>query len=312
MIGLDTAPQLATQISSGIIENYKSYWATHFYSFLQCLHNQKNINYRPSMLSSFPIWTLSTLRGTMEINFFNSIRRNVQNHGFQYFLTNFLNLKMSSGIVSQLIHNLSKIHQVSFNPEYNNYMFYMAGWDSTLGDGIAERFELIFPHGTEGEVKDVIDRSDICMVLTDPTTNGKIGIFGEVEGNHGNRQLLGSYWSSRPKLSSFSIGISKSSGNGCWFQQTQHNDIDRVHIQFYSGHFVVMDFVNVLDFYQDIFLKGPFGKFQHIDEEFDFFANLIAANWNTPMDQLLGALYSYVNGNDIIFKPDGSLASIQS
>ena len=82
--------QLATPLNVGVIKNYKSYWATHFYSVLQCLHSHRALNYTPTGLAYYPHWKLRDLRADLPFNFFHQIESSLQNWGFQYFMSVFL------------------------------------------------------------------------------------------------------------------------------------------------------------------------------------------------------------------------------
>jgi|GEM_PF-2437111 len=295
---------LAQTLPQPVIDAPKSYWASHFYAVLQCLHYQRNLDYKPSNLRTFPHWTLASLRGTMETNFFNQLRAKIQNHGFEYFLINFLNLKLGSYIVDSLIKRVLELWGEEYSPTRYEYMFYIAGKDSALSDGIDFRFVDIFPDGSPFEKEEVIERADLCLVLTDKINGIKNAIFGEVEGNNGNDLLLASYWRRRPRLSVFSIGIGRkygqSNGNESYIVNNVHDYLARVHIHFESNHYVVIDFEETIDFFHHIFLMGPNSRYTHREDEFLFFADMIAKNFETPMPQLLSLLYSYVDGRDTV------------
>jgi hypothetical protein len=298
-MNLKTIKATNTPLHFGPIDDIKSYWASHFYAVLQCLHYQITLTHSPrtDLVVLYPNWTLGNLRGTLKPNFFNMIKQSVQNHGFQYFLACFLNLKMSSEVVDEIINQVCNIYEIDLDRGFLSFTFHIAGGDSILSQGLNERFDVVIPDGTSEEILDVIDRSDICLLLR-YAGNKNFALFGEVEGNHGSKQLRGSYWGKRPKLSSFSIGVAQGKTKLAWIGTSIFDMIPRAHVIFEKDHFVVHDFRRTVEYFEDIFQNGPTWKRCSGDEEWDFFANMIRVNWDTPMPTLLNIIHSYVDSHD--------------
>lgn len=282
-----------------MIDNSKSYWASHFYAILQCLHYHTTLTHSPRTDLSviYPTWTLGNLRGTLRVNFFSLIKQSVQNHGFQYFLACFLNLKMSSEVVTEIINSVSEINGVNIDRNFTSFTFHISGNDSLLSVGLSERFDETIPFGTNEEILDVIQRSDICLLLR-YYDGKKIALFGEVEGNHGQNQIRRSYWKNRPRLSSFAIGVLPGNNKLAWIGTSTYDLIPRTLVMFEQDHFVVNDFRNTVDYFEDIFQNGPTWRRISGDDDFDFFRNIILTNWNEPMPTLLAKIYSYVDSPD--------------
>ena len=297
-------------LNFGFISEPKNYWSTHFYAVLQCLHYQKNFSNLPYNLRTYPIWSLSHLRGTMQTNFFYNIRGQVRNHGFEYFLTALLNQKIGYEVAKRLISELSNIYGTNFGIEHEQYAFYMTGWDSTLNTGLSDHFHTVIPWGTQDEINAVLNRADICLIATNLATNRKTAIFGEVEGNHGSKLVKSSYWAKKHRLSTFSIGVINGKQKQCYVFIQNYEDAPRVHIQFENSHFVVQDFDTTLDFFQFIFNAGPFAPYPYPDDDFGFFACMIRDNWETPIEALLMKISAHMNYGDLLRNGNGDITTV--
>ena len=200
---------IISPIKPEIITNYKSYWATHFYSVLKCLDSHKNLMNSPMKLECFPLWSLALLRGELPPNFFDKIESYMANWGFQYFLASFFNQKLSSNIVIELIERLENIYNVKFSRSLDLFEFYVSGGDSSLSYELNKIFTSVFPYKLNGIVsnrRDLIAYSDLCLVLEDSDTETKVGIFGEVEGIYGNKFNTEKYWGKKQDFCVFAIG----------------------------------------------------------------------------------------------------------
>lgn len=298
-----TKSQLANPVNVGIIENYKSYWASHFYSVLECLHSHKTMNHSPMNLRSYPNWSLSEMRGDLPLNFFNELESYIRNWGFQYFLSVFMNNKMSSEIVEQLVKNLSDLYNANFSTNFNNYAFYISGHDSALSHGLLDRFTEVFPPELRENKPDssiLIAQSDLCLILTSPKTNNKVAIFGEVEGTYGSDMSNQSYWRNKLDFCVFTVGVIEGSGKGTYVANSCLNGIDRVNILFEKKHPVVADFQTVLNFMKILFVEGPSTKIQLRDEEFDYFFNKVKSYWKRPILDLINDMQSYFERSQVI------------
>ena len=186
---------IITPVSLGVIPSNRSYWATHFYSILQCLDQHKNLEFSPRRLDSYPNYSLAILRGCLPSNFFNQIERYIENWGVQYFLANFFNQKLGGNVVEELISRIEKAYDVTFNKSLNYFSFHVSGNDSNLSSKLREQFSEVFPIYLNGEfatVETLIGQSDLCLILSN-LQNVKVGLFGEVEGIYGNKLRTESY-----------------------------------------------------------------------------------------------------------------------
>ncbi|MEC7608787.1 MAG: hypothetical protein VX964_01315 [Verrucomicrobiota bacterium] len=305
--------ELVTPISFGIIENEKSYWANHFYSVIECINSHKNLQHSPMRFKSFPLWTLNEMRGFLPLNFFEVIQNYLYNWGFQYFLATFLNQKASKGIVEELISRLSQMYNVDFSSSLSEYSFYISGNDSTLSQTLQDNFTEVFPlelRSIKANTQKLINESDLCLILKNPITEGKVGIFGEVEGIHGNKLRNKSYWDNKQDFCVFSFGVIDGPNKECYVESLNVNGIDRVCFHLEKENFVVKDFHQTLEYMKYLFMNGPSIKLQSHSEEFDYFVNMVKNYWLRPAGELLGELSRYIDGDDIIGKTQKTLSII--
>lgn len=267
--------QLATPLPVGVIQNYKSYWATHFYAVLQCLHSHKVLQYTPRVFAYYPSWKLRDLRADLPHNFFHHLEGHLQNFGFQYFMSVFLNYKMASGIVDQLIENLSQLYGIPLLTSQTRYQFFLSGSDSVLSEGLLDEFTEVFPsqiNGMRPNAQLLAKQSDLCLVLDFPIPHARLAIFGEVEGLHGHDLSNASYWNKKLPFCVMTVGVIDGSGKNVYISNTFINDIPRVNLIFERRHPVVQDFLQVLSYMKVLFSEGPGTRIRSNDEEFDFFS----------------------------------------
>ncbi|MFM2607902.1 hypothetical protein AAFX30_09775 [Vibrio chagasii] len=298
-----TNSTLVTPISLGIIENQKSYWANHFYSVIQCLDAQKGFKYSPRRIDGYPLWSLSSLRGHLPPNFFDVVQDYLRNWGFQYFLVSFLNQKMSSNLVQEVVNRLGALYNISFSDQLREYSFHISGNDSALSDGLKSHFSEVFPlaiGNNKPDIDKVIANSDICLVLKNPDTDTKVGIFGEVEGVYGNKLRNQSFWDGKSDFCVFNIGMIDGKTKQCYIENVTFNGSSKVNLYFEKEHFVANDFSITLEWFKQLLMYGPHFSLKANNEEFDYFINYLKVNWAKPACELLEHISSFLDGNDLV------------
>lgn len=190
---------IAKSVNFGPIVRYRSYWAGHFYSILRCLRYHNGLEYPGRKMATYGLqdWSLSQLRGSAPANFFEKINQFMVNWGFQYLMASLLNTRSAGPVVERLILEVERLWEVKFDKALNNYMFHVSGRDSDLSHGLDLLFSDIFPYLgnlNADQTRDVIADSDLCLILQNPHSLGRVGIFGEVEGLKGDRVLRDSFW----------------------------------------------------------------------------------------------------------------------
>jgi len=306
---------MKSYIPNSVIEESKSYWATHFCSLLECLHYHTQLQHNASHLPQYPSWSLSDMRGNLPNNFFYMLKNHIYNWGFQYFIVNFLNQKSGSMIVEKLIEELSNSYNIKFSNNLTCYYFYISGYDSKLSIDLESRFSEIFPRKVGlalPVIPDVIKNSDICLVLKDSVENINVGIFGEVEGHKGHKLKWESFWRNKSDYCVFAIGVIKSECNGCYLDVFNDLNAPKVNLYFEAKHFVVDDFRQAVDYIEQLFLSGPKTMLHIKDEELGFFVDYIKNNWNKPVIELIGFIKKFINFNDYVGKIDGRLPFVTS
>ncbi|MFM0596656.1 hypothetical protein [Paraburkholderia dilworthii] len=309
---------MATPLNVGVIQNYKSYWATHFYAVLQCLHSHRTLNYTPTALAYYPSWKLRDLRADLPFNFFHQIESYLQNWGFQYFMSVFLNYKMSSDIVDQLIGRLSRLYNIQLLNRHIGYRFFLAGSDSILSEGLLDEFTEVFPlqlNGNRSNAQHLAQQSDLCLVLSFPIPYARLAIFGEVEGLHGHSLSNESYWKEKLPFCVITIGVIEGAGKNVYISDTFINNIPRVNLVFERKHPVVQDFLKVLNFMRVLFSEGGGTKMRSGDEEFDFFFNKVRQHWDKNTVELIDDLRTYCNDGELMGvapKPIAIITDIQA
>jgi hypothetical protein len=310
---ISSKKNLITPIPLGIIPNYRSYWATQFYSILQCLDAHKILKYSPMNLTSFPIYTLAVLRGSSPVNFFNEIENYIKNWGIQYFLVNYFNQKLSENVVLELITRIENSYNVKFSRDLEYFSFHVSGNDSALSTDLRGSFSKVFPSNLNGQfanVDDLIAYSDICLVLKNYNSQVKVGIFGEIEGLHGNKLRNEKYWRNKQDFCIFGIGVVGGHQRGVYFCEKHINGICKINLLFERTNFVVQDFYFALYAIKQLFLEGPSAQNRTRDEEFNFFFNEIKKYWNTDIQDLLANLRQYLSPDDLVGFNDGDLQII--
>lgn len=294
-----------------LVPNYRSYWATHFYSVISCLHHHKNLEHSPRRMEAFPFWSLCLLRGSLPSNFFLIIERFIANWGYQYFIVNFLNQKMSFGIVKELVDRIQNLYGTCIVDELSSFGFYISGSDSGLSLGLRERFTRTFPPVHESCYKKLIAQSDLCLILESPSNEEYIAIFGEVEGIYGNKLTKPTYWEGKQDNCVFGIGVLDNiNSNGIYFQEYNDNRYKKVNLLFDISNFVVKDFSETLDFFNNIFHFGPSYKHRSQNDDFNFFASYLKKNWNKPIEEVFAYLEKFIDCNDLVGRNTGILPII--
>ena len=301
-------------LNSSIITGHKSYWATHFCSFFECLHYH-TLEESPNKLKNYPNWSLSDYRGHIPNNFFYVLKRWVRNWGFQYFMANYLNQKVGDYIVDELLDKLSYEFGATFSRDLDKHWFYVSGVDSKLSDDLSGRFDSIFPNKVgllPPDMRKVIRNSDLCLVLKNIKEDVNVGIFGEVEGNKGYKLTTDTFWNNKSDYCVFAIGVDKGSSKECYIDVFDYNGAPKVNIIFEAEHHVVKDFHRVLGAMENLFHNGPKTHFDPLEEEFGFFINYIKMNWDQPVSDIVDFFYKFIDYNDYIGEVDGTLPFMSS
>jgi len=313
-------PVLASKLAFNPIANHRSYWAMHFYSIIECMRFHNGLRY-PSgnFRKEHPDWSLNDLRGHTPPNFFECIDSYMKNWGFQYFLVSFLNSYEMKPIAEKLIQRVGELYGVSFNPYMSDRKFHISGKDSDLSHKLDSLFVDVFPSSLLRQApnrqqlrQQLINNTDICLILTDPRNpSQRVGIFGEVEGLHGEKLGRPGYWSQKNIYSIFAFGVVPEEGKGMYMETRLFNGVNRVLITFQARNSIVYDFRLILHWMHQLFNCGPYHRCECHDDLLDFI-DIIKKNWFNPTSVLLHQLSNYISQEDVVESEPGPTPLIVS
>jgi hypothetical protein len=288
----------------------------HFYSIIECMRFHTRLEYPTRDFRVLqPDWSLNSLRGVTPPSFFATIERYMRNWGFQYFLVSFLNSYEMKPLVEALIKKIGDMYDVQFGTALSDREFHISGKDSDLSRGLDLLFADVFPSALLNQPPDrrsLVENTDICLLLTDPRNSlQRVGIFGEVEGHHGEYLRRRSYWSDKNNLYSvFAIGVMPEEGRGIYLETRTFNGVDRVLITIQAQHPVASDFRLALHWIQQLFNNGPALRCEIWDNELSYFVDLIKKNWHVPTSELMRTLRTYIARGDVVESEPGPTSLI--
>jgi len=251
------------------------------------------------------------MRGNLPPNFFDKIERYIRNWGVQYFFASLFNQKIGDRIIIELIERLEDLYGVCFNKNLDQFSFYVSGNDSQLSYKLSSVFTEVFPYKEmEYSLPDLIRYSDLCLVLDNGLNGSSVAIFGEVEGNYGDKFRTESYWGKKHELCIFGVGVVDGDQKLIYFEESHHKGIPRVHLMFEKSHFFISDFLEVMNCLRFLFLCGPGVRYRCPDDEFEFFLQEIKKKWSSPIDQVFHFLERFIDGGDLVGFNDGAIPII--
>lgn len=294
--------RLIHHYSMPISDNSLSYWSMHFIAVLECLANHKTLRYPACKLYEYPIFSLANMKGYYPNSFFDNMASFIQNWGMQYFIVHFLNHKISLELVDKIKENLDGLFNILNYKDYDDFEFYVSGIDSELGKNISERYDEIYPKhfNLTVENKSFLERnSDFCLVLKSTQEGKNIGIFGELEGNYGEKLFQDSFWEGKSDFCVIGIGAVNGKNKGYYLENYLYRgQYPKLNILFEKSNHIIHDFYRVVNEFGYIFYQGVNYKNFHPDSSFRFLIDMIIQNWNAPVRNILDKLYLYKTDSD--------------
>lgn len=294
----------------GLYTDLTQYWSTHLLCLLKCLRNHKTLQdgfysryYKQDEIYTPP--SLSTYRGDINIGRFSNLISYIYNWGFQYFLAEFLNFKTNQNLVNDILYYVQDNYQTPIFAKIDSTSFSITGDDSLLfHDSIFQRTQ-VFPYLRDTDAKDFFkakSNSDLALCLK--SGGDEIIIFGEVEGNHGDRLFKKDFWDSKPLYSLFGIGVipnRKSSKGLIWLE----NDIflKKTIVTIEADNNVFGDFKRIINFLDDFMLRGNSWDFRSSYRYEPYILRLseiMNDHWNSPIDNLISFIESIVYPEDTV------------
>ena len=280
-----------------VVDNWRSYWALHFWSVLACLHHHKVLENRPERLvRPYPDWTMAQLRGIAVENFFLVEKPKVKNFGLQYFMAIYLNHYHGRDARAMLLGQLRELIKLDLDWEQSS--FHVCGESTLDKEARIGIDEVAYPDGmvTGDQVEKFFSRCDLFIRVPkleaeSTEDHPAVAIAGEVEGVRGSRLTKSSFWERKPKEAAFGIGISVDRGGfiGTQIEVFKDAEARRAVLTLYAGKSgVADDWYHAVEAMHALFTAGPKGIYSIAsqDEGFDDIFNLVKGYFQTPFSDV--------------------------
>lgn len=290
---------LINEYNLPIFDNSPSYWSMHFISILECIAYHKNLQY-PAIRLNQTISSLAMMKGYYPNSFFDFMITYIQNWGMQYFMVHFLNHEINLSVVNHIKSELDDLFDIPNFQDYNDFEFYISGHDSELSINIQDKFDEIYPKNFDLNIlekENIITNSDICLVLKSDDRN--IAIFGEIEGNYGDKLFQDSFWNYKSKFCVLGIGAVAGHSKGKFYieKYIHLGKYPKINVIFEKSSYVVHDFYNILSEFRHIFNYGK--SYYGYQGNFGYIINeIIIKNWNESILYILDLLYRLKDNSD--------------
>ncbi|EHA16189.1 hypothetical protein [Halomonas sp. HAL1] len=296
-------------IKPKLIDSGESYWAMFYCSILKTIAYQKNLEYRLKTSS------LQEYRGTLNYpaNFFNKMKNNIRNHGFEYLMIDYLRsvdgIDARDKLVSELLFQYG-IHDF----EYTHLNIFKLGEDSSLYRMIEQfddpdvkiltplehhafsRMGRILCNGQTRPVSKVAEsflHSDLLIMVSDGK-NHTYGFVGEVEGHHGEQLFRSSYYEKnggiKGRYTTFAIGAS---------DRKKFDDVvikDNIVLAKDEKGRLILHFSNSNAFFKsfkhainnmELCLSGHFSNVEGLDDSHNKILSIVESGWEKNVQDLI-------------------------
>lgn len=277
-------------IQPGIIGDISSYWAMHFCSILEAMHNQKQLQYsfRRSIPDDAP-QSIASLVSNTPNGFFVSLKNSITNFGLQYFLCHYLMSNEGRSATVALLNAISNAYNYDLSDNLKSINIFVCGIDSYSGHNFLQTTDaLIFGYSKEtiNNVWRDINYVDLCIILEKNDNSQKTAIFGEVEGNNGIKLLRESFWSSKSSFCSFGVGVGNNKHGQMQIQTLQTTSGLKSILTLSSNFSVIEDFKAAIDTLDVLFSMRPNINIR-FQEGMQKIVEMLRYHWNRPIDSLL-------------------------
>ncbi|MGJ0636556.1 hypothetical protein [Xenorhabdus bovienii] len=307
-------------IEPKIITCVSSYWAMFYSAIFKALAYQTNME--------FPLGEKSPQehRGDLNTpqNYLSIIRKNLQNHAFEYIMMDLLRSEYGANIRYHLVNRLLELYGIT-DFEYSYLNIFKMGKDSVHYKLELDRpfdVKVITPKNNEhSQPLEVTSKlyqgftypinialtnfpnSDLLLVVSDGK-NHTYGFLGEIEGNRGVKLFQRTYWSGeKGKYATFGIGISEKNTlriHGDSYQLSNNIVLFRD-----ENYRQILNYSNITHFARDYHraitnMELYFnGQTQHVgtgnEEGHDHVLSLIRSNWGNRSKAIIEVLSEQVN-----------------
>lgn len=300
----------------------------------------KTILYQKNLTYKLEGDTLLSYRGQLKnpANFFNDMKGNVRNHGFEYLMIDFLRSNDGKDLRDILINRLLErfgIHDF----EYKFMNVFKLGEDSTLYDEIVEYKDPDVKVLAPREVQTFHRAKKILTGFTYPVSNiaksfpfadllimvsdGKshtYGFVGEVEGHHGEKLLQSTYWKKnngiKGRYTTFALGASdRKIIDGIKVKENvvlYSDESDREIVNFSNANEFIKSFHHAINNIT-LCLSGHYSNLGGLDDSHKKIVSIIADGWSKNLPDVIQDLERYiqydVNINEYSYQSDNDEGS---
>lgn len=288
---------LVNIVQPGIIADQKSYWAMHFCSILETLHQQKQLKYsfRRSIPDEAP-QSLANLVANTPPSFFGQLKGSITNFGLQYFLAHYLMSYEGRNAVVSVLNGIANAYDVDLAGSLSSFGVSVCGVDSYSGHQFLQSTDAVIFGYNEHTIQNVwrdINYVDLCILLERKIFPYKVAVLGEVEGNNGAKLLRDSFWDQKSSFCSFGIGVVTNDSGHMTIQTFQTLSGLKTILTLSSSFSVVEDFKTAIDTLDVLFSMRPHIKIPLHDGMEDV-VNLIRHHWNYSVEGLIKDLKSMI------------------
>lgn len=291
------ANPLVNIVQPGIIADQKSYWAMHFCSILETLHQQKQLKYsfRRSIPDGAP-HSLANFVANTPPSFFGQLKGSITNFGLQYFLAHYLMSYEGRSAVIALLSGIANAYDVDLAGNLSSFGVSVCGVDSYSGHQFLKNTDAVIFGYNANTIQNVwrdINYVDLCILLERKSFPHRVAVLGEVEGNNGIKLLRDSFWGHKSSFCSFGIGVVTNDSGQMVIQTFQTLSGLKTILTLSSSFSVVEDFKIAIDTLDVLFSMRPHIKIPlHVGME--DVVNMIRYRWNHSVEDLIGDLKSMI------------------
>lgn len=278
-------------------------------SILKTIVFQKNIEYRLKTNS------LQEYRGTLEFpaNFFNKMKNNIRNHGFEYLMIDYLRSVDGRDARDKLVSSLLLQYGVH-DFEYTHLNIFKLGDDSSLYREIEQfndpdvkvltplqhrtfsRAGIIHCIGQTRPVSKVAEsflNSDLLIMVSDGRSH-TYGFVGEVEGHHGEELFRDSYYEKRGgikgRYTTFAIGASdRKKIDSVIIKENivlAKDEKGRMILHFSNSNGFIKSFTHAIS-NMELCLSGHFSNIESLDDSHNKILNAVKSGWGADVHALI-------------------------
>lgn len=275
------------------------YWAMHIAAALLCMHDHPGLAVSPERLlgDGWRTWSLSEYRGHAHPATFRQIQAHVGNWGAQYLIADILNRDLL-GLLNPLLAELAQVHGAPLISGQAKVECRVSGIDSRSSRAFLQSCRARILSDRRRRVNKSLEgvkNADICLLVYQEGQD-PVAIFGEVEGNHGERLRRNIYWGGKSPFALFGVGVLPGQVDGVTLETINLLDVGpKVLMLFGTAKNVMADFADALSLLEMLFQNGPSAaNSRFLPAPVREISATLAASWNLPIVDLISLLHPVI------------------